>query len=103
MAGRPMRAVYHPALFFTEIGLAAQVRRRLAIPLPKPISRARIAEWLVRPEQAKRRTRSVEQQEAIALALENRMLVLTGGPGTGKTTVTSLIARAFYSQKKRIM
>ena len=31
------------------------------------------------------------------------MLVLTGGPGTGKTTVTNLIARAFDAQKKRIL
>ena len=30
MAGRPMRVVYHPALYYTEIGLAGLVRRHLA-------------------------------------------------------------------------
>ena len=35
MAGRPMRAFYHPALYYTEVGLAAQIRRRLALPLPQ--------------------------------------------------------------------
>lgn len=103
MAGRPMRAVYHPALFYTEIGLAAQIRRRLDIPLPKPISRAKIADWLALQEKSNGVALSAEQQEAVAKALENRMLVLTGGPGTGKTTVTNLIARAFDAQKKRIM
>ncbi len=103
MAGRPMRALYHPALYFTEVGLSAQVRRRLAVPLPKPISRSKIAEWLARQEKANGLTLSEEQQEAVAKALENRMLVLTGGPGTGKTTVTNLIARAFDAQKKRLM
>ncbi|HZP80872.1 MAG TPA: AAA family ATPase, partial [Chthonomonadaceae bacterium] len=42
-------------------------------------------------------------REAVALALENRFLVLTGGPGTGKTTITNLIARAFEAQKKRLL
>ena len=39
MAGRPMRAFYHPALYYTEVGLAAQLRRRLNLPLPKALSR----------------------------------------------------------------
>ena len=35
------------------------------------------------------------QQQAVAMALTNRVLVLTGGPGTGKTTVTRAILRQF--------
>ena len=103
MAGRAMRALYHPALYFTEVGLAAQIRRRLAAPPAKPLSRAKIGEWLERQEAANGIALSPEQREAVALALESRMLVLTGGPGTGKTTVTNLIARAFDAQKKRLL
>ncbi len=103
MAGRPMRAVYHPALFYTEVGLASQVKRRVSMPPPRPPSRTKIADWLRRQETEGGITLSAEQQEAVALALENRFLVLTGGPGTGKTTVTNLIARAFDAQKKRLM
>ena len=83
--------------------MAAQVRHRLETPLPKPISRAKIADWLGKQEKAASIELSPEQREAVALALENRFLVLTGGPGTGKTTVTNLIARAFDAQKKRLM
>lgn len=38
---------------------------------------------------------SEEQKEAIRLALNTTFLVLTGGPGTGKTTVTRGIIHAF--------
>lgn len=103
MAGRPMRAFYHPALYYTEIGLAAQIRRRLASPPGRALSREKIHAWIAKQEQAEAIALSDEQKEAIALALENRVLVLTGGPGCGKTTITNLIARAFDAQKKKIL
>ena len=34
---------------------------------------------------------SVEQKEALILSLENRFFILTGGPGTGKTTTAAAI------------
>ena len=103
MAGRPMRAFYHPALYYTEVGLAAQLRRRLNAPLPKPLSREKILSWIAGQETAQSITLSDEQKEAVSLALENRVFILTGGPGTGKTTVTNMIARAFDAQKKKLL
>jgi exodeoxyribonuclease V alpha subunit len=103
MAGRPMRAFYHPALYYTEVGLAAQLRRRLALPPTRPLSREKITVWLAKQEQELAISLSDEQREAVALSLENRILVLTGGPGTGKTLTTNLIARAFDAQKKRLL
>src|SRR5205814_5586843 len=67
------------------------------------LSREKIAAWLEKQEKAQGIALSEEQREAVALALENRFLVLTGGPGCGKTTVTNIIARAFDAQKKRLM
>src|SRR5579884_1258038 len=103
MAGRPMRAFYHPALYYTEIGLASQIRRRLASPPGKPLSLEKIAAWIEKQEQAEGIALSEEQRQAVVLALQNRVLVLTGGPGTGKTTVTNLVARAFDAQKKKLL
>lgn len=103
MAGRPMRACYHPALYYTEIGLTAQFKRRLALEPSKPLSREKVAIWLDVQEKSLGYTLSSEQREAVGIALEKRILVLTGGPGTGKTTITNLIARAFDAQKKRLM
>lgn len=43
------------------------------------------------------------QQSAINRALESKIMVLTGGPGTGKTTTTQGIIEAFRSRGKRIL
>ena len=103
MFGRPMRACYHPALYFTEVGLAKQIRKRIANKKETPVNREKLQEWLAKQEKKTGIELSDEQKEAVALALEHRFLVLTGGPGTGKTTVTNMIARAFDAQKKRIL
>lgn len=103
MMGRPMRALYHPALYYTEIGLAAQIRRRLQQEPTRSLSREKIYAWLDRQETEQSIKLSDEQREAVASALESRFFVLTGGPGTGKTTVTNTIARAFDAQKKQIL
>lgn len=103
MCGRPMRALYHPALYYTEIGLASQIRRRMAQALQRPLSHAKITAWLDRQEQEQGIRLSEEQRLAVQMALESRVFVLTGSPGTGKTTVTNTIARAFDAQKKRIL
>lgn len=44
-----------------------------------------------------------EQKEAIGQALEGRLFVLTGGPGTGKTTVTLAIIDILESLGKRVL
>jgi exodeoxyribonuclease V alpha subunit len=94
MAGRTMRALYHPALYYTEIGLSQQLRKRLGQIEGKSVSREKITGWIEKQEAQQSITLSEEQKEAVMLALENRVLVLTGGPGTGKTLTTNMIAKA---------
>lgn len=43
------------------------------------------------------------QQEAIQKALDSKVMVLTGGPGTGKTTTTQGIIAAFKARHKSIL
>jgi exodeoxyribonuclease V alpha subunit len=43
------------------------------------------------------------QRTAVLEALRSRVLILTGGPGTGKTTTTRAILRALQAQNKRVL
>lgn len=45
---------------------------------------------------------SIEQKEAIDAALVNPFLVITGGPGTGKTTIMTEIVRRFFNDGRTI-
>ena len=45
---------------------------------------------------------SDKQVEALQLSLERRVLIVTGGPGTGKTTLVKAILKLHEGQKKRI-
>jgi exodeoxyribonuclease V alpha subunit len=46
---------------------------------------------------------SEEQQAAILSALKNRVFVLTGGPGVGKTTLIKLLVQIFGKQKLEVV
>ncbi len=43
------------------------------------------------------------QRQAIAAALKGRVLVVTGGPGTGKTTLVRGITQIFAERKQRVL
>ncbi len=44
-----------------------------------------------------------EQEEAVREAVAKKVLVITGGPGTGKTTVINAVIKAFASKQARIL
>ncbi|MDR1236346.1 MAG: ATP-dependent RecD-like DNA helicase, partial [Holosporaceae bacterium] len=48
-------------------------------------------------------TPAKKQTEAIKAAVENKVLVITGGPGTGKTTITKAILEIFSPVTDRIL
>ena len=49
---------------------------------------ARVGRWIDGYTAKKGITLSAEQRQAVELAASSRMLILTGGPGTGKTFTT---------------
>jgi exodeoxyribonuclease V alpha subunit len=78
-------AVYSKALHASESGVAARLRALLARPdLPFDIDTEKAVAWF-----EKRETLSLApaQCEAIRRGLTSKVLVITGGPGTGKTTL----------------
>ena len=61
-----------------------------------------VAALIAREERSGGITYAALQKEAIAAALENGVMVLTGGPGTGKTTVVRALLRIFDSIGLRV-
>jgi exodeoxyribonuclease V alpha subunit len=87
-------AVYLMPLYFSETGVAERLRK-LADALPSRLSDMPPAFLALDP------TLSQEQQDAIRTALTHPVSVLTGGPGTGKTTALKALIAALDSQRKR--
>ncbi len=84
-AVREEEAVYLPALYFSETGLTRQVRRLVE----HPTSRLRGIGTPVNgsiPAIAGAPALTAQQQQAIHATLAHKLTILTGGPGTGKTT-----------------
>ena len=61
-----------------------------------------IEQFILREERKGGLSYAALQKEAIAGALENGVMVLTGGPGTGKTTVVRALMRIFDSMGLRV-
>jgi exodeoxyribonuclease V alpha subunit len=80
--------IYLTPLYFGEKGVAERLKALIAAP-----TRASQAAF---PD----RTLSTEQQAAVGLALRSPVCILTGGPGTGKTTCLKALISALEAQGK---
>jgi exodeoxyribonuclease V alpha subunit len=78
-------AVYLPALHTSENGIA---QRFLGLCRGAPPARgeSHVSQWLGEFQQREKIEYSGQQRQAILAALQRKALILTGGPGTGKTT-----------------
>lgn len=86
--GEPL--IWLPALWYAETNLARRLLKLLARPSEVPDDLpARLAEL----EAAGDLQLSDEQRAAVLVAVRSRVFVLTGGPGTGKTTTVKTIVR----------
>jgi len=94
-------AVYLASLHAAEEGVA----RRL-LPLaeggapPPDIDIERAIVWV---EQVNRLQLAAQQQEAIRRAIREKLLVITGGPGTGKTTILRCILQILDKKHRRML
>ena len=93
--------IYPEYLYHSEVGVA---RRLLALrDQAKPITRVD-ADWEIEHWEREAGIRLAEEQrQAIYASLEHGVLVLTGGPGTGKTTVVKGIINVLEKGGCRIL
>lgn len=95
------RAVYTKALHSAEIGVAERVRNLLLQPpLPFEIDLDRALDWF---EQGERLGLAREQRQAIRAGLTRKVLVITGGPGTGKTTLVRGLVKILVKKGQRVL
>jgi exodeoxyribonuclease V alpha subunit len=91
---------YQPAFFQTEQNLAQQLRQLLVRPMTVDLPRVR--RWLERFRAKTAIELSEQQQLAVEMAASLRVLVLTGGPGCGKTFTTRTIVALWKAMGKSI-
>ena len=93
--GRSSEAVYLPRLWRAEQEVARHLKRiRGGAPSAKAAGES-LQKWLDGDRRVGRTTLSEQQAESVRLAITEKVLVLTGGPGVGKTTVTRAIVDVF--------
>ena len=103
LPAREERAVYLAPFYYGEVGVTNRLRDLLDDPSTR-LSPFRSVDWeglLAQITRGEALDLSPEQEEAIRTALTNKVTVLTGGPGTGKTvTVRTVIAALEAFQHK---
>ncbi|MEU4119393.1 ATP-dependent RecD-like DNA helicase [Kitasatospora sp. NPDC028055] len=105
-AGEPITAVYLVPFHRAEISLANQLLRLLRsdsdrLPWSADVDWPVALEWLARRTGA---ALAPEQEQSVRLALTEKVAVLTGGPGCGKSfTVKSIVTMALAKRAKVVL
>lgn len=99
--------VYARSLYWAEVstakGLVSMVQStsKLLAQNKLPVSDKQIESAIWEMELAEGFELEKMQKQAVACALKNRICVITGGPGTGKSTITSAIVKGWMKQYPR--
>ena len=101
---REEEAIYLPPFFFSETGCAKRLLKLLAAERRVQMDVDTVMETVTgRAGQGQHITYDEVQLEAIRAAVSSKIMVLTGGPGTGKTTTTMGIIAAYRAAGCRIV
>ena len=90
--------LYLTALHRAEVGLAQSVHR-IAVATPHPLPQIDVEKAIAWVERRLSIKLAAGQQEAIRQATQHKMLVITGGPGVGKTTLVRSILEVFTAKR----
>jgi exodeoxyribonuclease V alpha subunit len=87
--GKKRPFIWLKMLYIAEMGIARELRRlKKGVSLLRPIDSAKALNWFQELLQIQL---APKQLEAVACALSGKLNIITGGPGTGKSTITNAI------------
>ena len=93
--------VFLPPLHHAEQNIASRMSDLLTKPAAYPAMD--ITKGIAWAEQKTGRQLAESQQRAVREALQQRVLIVTGGPGVGKTTIVNTILTILRAKKVRVM
>ncbi len=93
--------IYLAPFYYSEVGVTIKLKELLenrppVIPID-PVA------WLERYSRNNRLQLAVKQREAVQNALKCGVMVITGGPGTGKTTIVRAVLQLFKTAGLKVM
>jgi exodeoxyribonuclease V alpha subunit len=94
------RICYKPPFFQAENHLADRLQQLLQQPLTVDLDR--VQSWIERFTEKTGLALSTQQRQAVEMAASQRVLILTGGPGCGKTFTTRTIVALWKAMGKAI-
>jgi exodeoxyribonuclease V alpha subunit len=95
------KAVYLKNFHIAETGIAEHLLRLTAS--PKKMRKINVGKALKWVQEQIRLEFAVKQIEAIQSAASEKVMVITGGPGTGKTTIINAVIRIYRELGARIL
>lgn len=95
------KAVYLSKFHTCETSIARRLKRLLRVPKStRDVDSKKAIEWVQKHLAI---DLAEKQAEAVRSALESKVMIITGGPGTGKTTIINAILKIFSILKVKIM
>jgi exodeoxyribonuclease V alpha subunit len=91
---------YQPSFFQSEQKLAERMSELLSATIT--VDEARVSNWIDRYTAATGMQLSPQQRQAVEMAAREHVLIITGGPGVGKTFVTRTIVALWKAMGKSI-
>ena len=96
--GEPL--YYKPSFFYAEQHLAKLLQQKLITSLA--VDPERVKSWINRYTASRQIELSTQQYLAVEKAAREQVMILTGGPGTGKTFVTRTIVTLWKAMGRKI-
>jgi exodeoxyribonuclease V alpha subunit len=97
----PEPMLYLKPLFLAELGIARHLARLMQG--EAPLAGLDVPTALTRIEAKMSIELAVDQRKALAAATQEKVLVITGGPGTGKTTIVRGILELYATRGRRCL